>query len=264
MKKRRIKIAPSLACDDFRHFLHLMKEFEELGVDYIHYDVMDAHFVPNLTFGPELQAKINAMTDIPIDTHLMVDNPDFHIERFVQAGSDLLCVHVESTPHIDRTLNYIASLGVAPAVALNPATPLSAIEYVLDIVEMVCVMTVNPGFFGQKLVPYTIGKIAQLRRMIDRRGRHIDIEVDGNVSFENIPKMVDAGADILVAGTSSLFRKDKTIREAYRELNELLESLGCCTGTTSAPRTSAPTSQTSARQERASSGSSAKPHARSQ
>ena len=225
MSKRKIQIAPSLACDDFRNLAALMKQFEKMGVDYIHYDVMDAHFVPNLTFGPEFQTKINEMTDIPIDTHLMVDNPDFHIEKFVKAGSDLLCVHVESTPHIDRTLNYIASLGAKPAVSLNPATRLSAIEYVLDTVDMVCVMTVNPGFFGQKLVPYTIDKIAQLRNMIDKRGLDIDIEVDGNVSLENIPKMVNAGANILVTGTSSMFLKDKSLEESYADLIKLINSL---------------------------------------
>jgi len=223
MSKRKIQIAPSLACDNFRNLGALMKKFEELGVDYIHYDVMDAHFVPNLTFGPEFQAKINEMTSIPIDTHLMVDNPDFHIEKFIKAGSDMIAVHVESTPHVDRSLNYIASFGVKPAVALNPATPLSAIEYLLDIVDMVCVMTVNPGFFGQKLVPYTIDKIAQLRSMIDKRGLEIDIEVDGNVSLENIPKMVQAGANILVAGTSSLFLKDKSLEEAYMGIMKLVK-----------------------------------------
>ena len=225
MKDNKIKIAPSLACDDFRHLAVLMREFETLRVDYIHYDVMDGHFVPNLTFGPEFQAKIHEMTTIPIDTHLMIDNPDFYVEKFIRAGSDLLCVHVESTPHIDRTLNYIKSNGARPAVALNPATPLSSIEYVLDIVDMVCVMTVNPGFFGQKLVPYTLDKIAQLRKMIDKRGLTTDIEVDGNVSFENIPRMVEAGANVLVAGTSSLFKKNVPVTESYQELLCLLSPI---------------------------------------
>lgn len=227
MNEKKIKIAPSLACYNFRNIEKLMKELKLIGADYIHFDVMDAHFVPNLTFGPEFQAKIHAMTSIPLDTHLMVDNPDFYIEKFVNAGSRLLCVHIESTPHIDRTLNHIASCGARPAISLNPATPLSMIEYVLDIVDMVCVMTVNPGFSGQKLVPYTINKISDLKKLIEKRGLSIDIEVDGNVSFENIPYMVEAGATILVAGTSCLFQGNKSIRQSYKELQNLLNVISC-------------------------------------
>ncbi len=220
MSTRTLEIAPSIICADWSNLQGHLKELEGLKIDWIHFDVMDGHFVPNITFGPEIQAKIHGMTTIPIDTHLMIEEPDRYIEGFVKAGSRMISVHPETLHHLDRTLRLIASFDVVPAVAINPATPLSAIEYVLDIVGMVLVMTVNPGFAGQKLVPYTIEKIAQLETMIAARGLDIDIQVDGNVSFENVPKMVAAGANNLVAGTSSLYAKGMSLSEAHRTLLE--------------------------------------------
>jgi ribulose-phosphate 3-epimerase len=224
MKRRKLQIAPSIICADWTDLGTHMRELQELGIDWIHVDVMDGHFVPNITFGPEVQAKLRAMTDIPVDTHLMIEEPDRYVEAFVKAGSKLVSVHVEASVHLDRTLRYIASLGAVPAVAINPATPLSSLENVLGTVGMVLVMTVNPGFAGQKLVPYTIEKIAQLKAMIDTRGLDIDIQVDGNVSFEHIPKMVAAGANILVAGTSSLYAKGMKLAEAHAKLLKAAEA----------------------------------------
>lgn len=224
MRQRRIKIAPSLACDDFRNLQGLMEQLEALGGDYVHYDVMDGHFTPNITFGPELQARVHAMTGIPIDTHLMIAEPDRYIEKFAEAGSHLITVHVEACTHLDRTLNLIRSFGARPGVALNPATPLASLEYALELVEMVLVMTVNPGFVGQELVPYTVDKIAQLRAMIDGRELDVDIEVDGNVSLANIPRMIAAGANVLVAGSSSLFLEGRSLEESFAALKEVVEA----------------------------------------
>jgi ribulose-phosphate 3-epimerase len=220
----RLQIAPSIICADWSNLSSHLKDLETQQIDWIHYDVMDGHFVPNITFGPEIQAKIQSMTSIPIDTHLMIEEPDRYIEGFIKAGAAMVSVHVETCRHLDRTLRLIASLGAVPAVAINPATPLCAIENVLDLVGMVLVMTVNPGFAAQKLVPYTIDKIAQLRAMIAARGLEIDIQVDGNVSFENIPKMVQAGANNLVAGTSSLYARGWELAEACTEIRRLAES----------------------------------------
>jgi len=222
-QKRSVQIAPSIICADWSRIGEHLQVLEKLPVDWIHCDIMDGHFVPNITFGPEIQAKIHALTKIPIDTHLMIEDPDHYIEAFVKSGSRLISVHSESLVHLDRTLRLIASFGVTPAVAINPATPLSAIESVLDLCGLVLVMTVNPGFAGQKLVPYTIDKIARLRAMIDARGLDIDIQVDGNVSFENIPRMIGAGANVLVAGTSSLYVEGRPVEDCHAELKRVID-----------------------------------------
>ena len=223
MKQRPIKIAASIACDDFRHLQDLMRRLEGLRIDYIHYDVMDGHFVPNITFGPELQARIRAMTDITIETHLMITDPDRYIERFAEAGSAIITVHAEACPHLSDTLNHIRSCRVGAGVALSPDTPVSRLKDVLELVDMVVIMTVNPGFSGQQLVPGTIEKVADARKMIDERGLDIDIQVDGNVSLANIPRMISAGANVLVAGTSSLFAKSGTLEENHAAMRKVIE-----------------------------------------
>ena len=222
-QKHPVQIAPSIICADWRMLEKHLRVLEKLPVDWIHCDIMDGHFVPNITFGPEIQAKIHALTKVPIDTHLMIEDPDQYIEAFIKSGSRLISVHSEAQKHLDRTLRLIASFGATPAVAINPATPLSSIEYVLDLCGLVLVMTVNPGFAGQKLVPDTIEKIARLRAMIDARGLDIDIQVDGNVSFANIPRMIGAGANVLVAGTSSLYIKGRPVEDCYAELKMVID-----------------------------------------
>ncbi len=221
--KRQVQIAPSIICADWSGIEKHLKVLEKLSVDWIHCDIMDGHFVPNITFGPEIQAKIHALTKVPIDTHLMIEDPDRYIEAFVKSGSRLISVHSEALVHLDRTLRLIASFGATPAVAVNPATPLSTIECVLDLCGLVLVMTVNPGFAGQKLVPYTIDKIARLRGMIDARGLDIDIQVDGNVSLANIPRMIGAGANVLVAGTSSLYIEGRPVEDCHAELKRVID-----------------------------------------
>jgi len=202
-----------------------LRRLESLGAHWLHYDVMDGHFVPNITFGPELQAQVRRMSSLPIDTHLMVSEPERYVPRFAEAGSSLISVHVEACERPERALELIRSCGVRPAVAVSPPTPASRLEGLLELVDMVLVMTVNPGFAGQKLVPQTLHKIAEVRRMLDAGDLDVDIEVDGNVSLENIPKMLAAGANVLVAGTSSLFRPGRSIEESFAALKELIRGV---------------------------------------
>lgn len=213
-----IKISTSIMCADFLHLGRVIRELEEAGADYLHFDIMDGHFVPNFTMGPDILKAIRGETDLPFDTHLMVCDPERYVEAFIQAGSDLLVIHLEACKHLHRTIDLIRKNGAQPGVAINPATPLSALDYLLDEVYMVLVMAVDPGFAGQVMIPSVIGKIRQLKYKILESGLDVKIQVDGNVSFQNAPKMVSAGADILVAGSSSVFQKDMTIAEGMRAL----------------------------------------------
>jgi len=213
-----IKISASMMCADFLHLERAVRELEASGADYLHFDIMDGHFVPNFTMGPDILRSIRGETDIPFDTHLMVYEPERHIETFIQAGSDLVVVHVEACRHLHRTIDLIRENGAQAGVAINPATPLSALDYLLDEVDVVLIMAVDPGFAGQVMIPSAIGKIRRLKQRIDEARLGVKIQVDGNVSFENAPKMVLAGADILVAGSSSVFRKDMTIAEGMKAL----------------------------------------------
>jgi ribulose-phosphate 3-epimerase len=220
-----VKISTSIMCADFLHLGEAVKELEAAGADYLHFDIMDGHFVPNFTMGPDILKSIRGETDIPFDTHLMVYEPERYIETFIQAGSDLVVIHVEACRHLHRTINIIKENGARAGVAINPATPLSALDYLLDEVYMVLVMAVDPGFAGQSMIPSAIGKIRQLKQKITESGLDVKIQVDGNVSFQNAPRMVLAGADILVAGTSSVFRKDMTISQGMKALRRCISGM---------------------------------------
>jgi ribulose-phosphate 3-epimerase len=210
---KSVQIAPSIMCADMCHLADSVHKLEAAGCELLHIDLMDAKFTPNMPLGLVTIEQLRPCTSLPFDVHLMVEDNDFFVEQCAKLGVQMISVHVESCRHLDRTLAKIRQYGIKAGAALNPATPVTAIEYVLERLDFLVVMTVNPGFAGQKLVPSALRKIADCRAFLDSMGIRIPIEVDGNVSFDNIPKMVAAGGDILVAGTSSLFHKDSTLAE---------------------------------------------------
>ncbi|MEI6603116.1 MAG: ribulose-phosphate 3-epimerase [Clostridia bacterium] len=215
------KIAASVMCANLGHLADDIKKLENAGVEYVHVDIMDGSFVPNFTFGTDFCEALRGMTDLPLDIHLMIQKPELHIAAFKPRPGEYICVHQEATVHLQRTLALIKSFGAMAAVALNPATPIYTIEDVLEDIDMVLIMTVNPGYAGQLLVPQTLDKIARMRAFLDARGfEKIAIEVDGNVSFENAEKMRAAGADIFVAGSSSVFIKALGIEKGAQELRK--------------------------------------------
>ncbi|MDX1946280.1 MAG: ribulose-phosphate 3-epimerase [Pirellulaceae bacterium] len=220
---KSVLVSPSMMCVDPLNFEAALRQVEGLGVDMLHMDVMDAHFVPNMPLGLGVLAALRPKTKLPIDVHLMVADNDQFIELLRPMNVDRITVHVESSPHLDRTLARIREIGAQAGVALNPATPLSAIDYVLERLDYILVMTVNPGFAGQKLTPASIRKIADCRQFLNERGYgHLPMQVDGNVSFENIPAMVAAGATNLVAGTSSIFHAGAGWGENMQRLREAI------------------------------------------
>ncbi|AEE96948.1 ribulose-phosphate 3-epimerase [Mahella australiensis] len=218
----KAKISPSMMCADFGRLEDEIRILEKAGVDYLHIDVMDGHFVPNFAIGPDLTRSIRRLTDIPLDIHLMVERPENYIDLFEPRLGDIVSVHQEATVHLERTLQIIKAAGAKTGVAVNPATPAIMIKPVIDEADVVLVMTVNPGFAGQKLVPSTLSKIREVKEMIQESCASAEIEVDGNVSFENAFKMLAAGADIFVAGTSSIFNADMDKLEAAYKLKQIL------------------------------------------
>lgn len=214
-------IAPSILSADFTCLEKEIRAVEQAGADYIHIDVMDGHFVPNITVGPFIIEAIKRCTRLPLDVHLMIENAELYIADFVNAGSSILTVHPEACRHLQRTLKCIKDKGIRPAIALNPATPLCALEHILEDIEMILIMTVNPGFGGQKFISTMVPKIKKLKRMLKTAGKSISIEVDGGIVVDNIGKVAKAGGDIFVSG-SGIFKTDdykKTISEMKKRIN---------------------------------------------
>jgi len=208
------KIAPSILSADFTRLKEEVRDVEKAGADYIHIDVMDGHFVPNITVGPMIVKAVRRITPLPLDVHLMISDPDSFIDEFARAGANILTVHAETLNHLHRTIQHIRDKGVKPSVSLNPATSLDALEYILDDLDMVLLMTVNPGFEGQEFIAEVIPKIERLRDMVERRGLRTDIEVDGGIGPGNISVVSSAGANVFVAGSAIFYSEDyeKTIR----------------------------------------------------
>jgi ribulose-phosphate 3-epimerase len=218
------KIAPSILSADFSRLGDEIRAVEAAGADYIHIDVMDGHFVPNITIGPLVVEAARRVTKLPLDVHLMIENPDALIPEFAAAGADIIVVHAEAVHHLHRTIQLIKSMEKKAGVSLNPATPLGVLEYVLDDLDLVLLMTVNPGFGGQSFIDACFPKIHALRAMLDRRGSEAELEVDGGVKTSNIAQISHAGADVFVAGSAVFGSADyaATIKEMKRLSQEQL------------------------------------------
>lgn len=197
-----VRIAPSILSADFAKLGDEVRAIDAAGADWIHIDVMDGHFVPNISFGPAVMKSVRGVTSKPFDVHLMIAPVDAYLDAFADAGADCITVHYEAGPHIHRSLQHIKSLGLRAGVVLCPGTPAKMLDYVIDMVDLVLVMSVNPGFGGQKFIPSQLKKIEAIRKMIDKSGRSIDLEVDGGIDVETAARCIEAGADALVAGTA--------------------------------------------------------------
>lgn len=216
MEKKQI-ISVSILNADFSHLENDIKKAEQAGVDWIHLDIMDGHFVPNISFGPDIAMTCRQITNLPIDTHLMIDNPDFFIEKFADAGSDKISVHIEKNPHVYRTIMSIKDLGKSAGIVINPGTPIDFIFPILHLVDLVLIMTVNPGFGGQLFIPESLEKIRTLRRKIDSLNLNIDIQVDGGIDPTTLPAVRKAGANVFVVG-SYIFKNPDGVDHAIINL----------------------------------------------
>lgn len=214
-----IKLAPSILSADFARLGEQIAEVTRAGADYIHVDVMDGHFVPNITIGAPVVASIRPVTSLPLDVHLMIEHPERYISEFVQAGADIITVHVEASPHLHATIRLIKELGAKAGVSLNPPTPLGVVEEFLPHVDLVLIMSVNPGFGGQSFIPATLPRIANMRKILDDRKLSAELEVDGGINADNAPDIIKAGATVLVAG-NSIFRAKEGISQAIQRLRE--------------------------------------------
>jgi len=221
LKAKRIKIAPSVLSADFSNLRDQLSAAEKGGADLFHLDIMDGHFVPNITFGPLIVEAIRRCTSLPLDVHLMIENPDNYLDAFIAVGSDLLSIHVETVKHLKRTISYIKNKGVIAGVVINPSTPLNSLEYILEHIDFVLLMSVNPGFGGQTFIENTKNKIIQLSETIQRRGLEVEIEVDGGVVLENAKEIADCGATILVSG-SGIFKTENP-EETVRKMQQLFQ-----------------------------------------
>lgn len=221
MAKRKIKIAPSILAADFTRLGEQVAEAEAAGADYIHIDVMDGHFVPNITIGPVVVEAVRRITELPLDVHLMIESPERYLADFSAAGADHLTVHVETCAHLHRTVDHIKELGCRAGVTLNPSTPVTSLEEILPYVDLVLVMTVNPGFGGQSFIEGTLSKIQRLGSMLEELGSRADLEVDGGIGPETAPRVVRAGANVLIAG-SAIFGSSEGIQEGIAQIRNAL------------------------------------------
>ena len=213
------KIAPSILAADFGRLGEEIKAVENAGADYIHIDVMDGHFVPNISVGPLIVKTARKVTALPLDVHLMISDPDKYIDEFIDAGSDILTIHVEAAAHLNRTVMHIKDRGIRAGVSLNPSTPLCSLDYILEYVDMVLIMSVNPGFGGQKFIENIIPKIEMLRGMIDKNNPDIELNVDGGININNIEEIAAAGANVFVSGSGIYGTTD------YKETISLMKDL---------------------------------------
>ncbi len=218
---KRFKLSPSLMCADMLHLAEELSMLEEHGVEYLHIDVMDGHYVPNVALGPQLCEQIRGHTRTPLDVHLMVEHVDAFIPIFAAVEPRFISFHPETSRHPIRTIEQIAAHGIIPGIAIDPGMGIESVRHLLREVGLVCVMSVNPGYAGQRLVPWTLEKIQDLRRYREQAGLEFEIEVDGNASWDNISKMVVAGAEIIVAGSSSLFSAELGREEAFERMVKL-------------------------------------------
>jgi len=217
------KLAPSILDSDFSC---LGKELEKIGkggADLIHLDVMDGHFVPNISFGPKIVQSVKSKISLPLDVHLMIENPINYVKSFIEAGGDIITIHYETCTHLDRVIQSILDLGAKCGIALNPATPLNVIEYVINKIDLLLLMTVNPGFGGQKFIPEMMTKIEKARKIIDNQNKIISLEVDGGINFDNISKIITAGAEIIVVGSVIFKSTDPEI--TTKKLKNILNSI---------------------------------------